>query len=255
MGGEEMLDERRERARQRQAQMMDGVPMPDVSTTRSILGGVPVSRWLVAQRSIVGGVLLDLGCGNRPYQGWYEVITERAVGLDAAPGSRADIAGFADSLPFREAAFDVVLATEVLEHVADVRATLSEIRRVLRPEGWLVVSVPFLYPTHEAPFDYRRFTHFGLVALLERAGFDSISIAAKGGPLLLVSHFGVVALTGVLRSVAQRFGADEHSTEQFIERVAGPPQRRLARWIDARPLGRFNGVVSLGYVAVARRPC
>jgi SAM-dependent methyltransferase len=65
-----------------------------------------------------------------------------------------------------DASFDAVMCNQVLEHVVDPALTLSEIRRVLKPGGILLLSVPFIYCEHGMPYDFRRFTAGGLEALL-----------------------------------------------------------------------------------------
>lgn len=75
-------------------------------------------------------------------------------------------------LPFREGSFDIVMALSLLEHVRDPGAILAEAWRVLRPSGTLVVSVPFCFPVHGFPDDFRRWTCEGLKLEIERVGFE-----------------------------------------------------------------------------------
>jgi ubiquinone/menaquinone biosynthesis C-methylase UbiE len=85
--------------------------------------------------------------------------------------SEYDVLFDGQRLPFADQVFDVVLATEVFEHVVDLDGVLAELKRVLRPGGKLLVTAPFLYPEHELPTDYRRFTQNGLVTVLSKHGF------------------------------------------------------------------------------------
>jgi SAM-dependent methyltransferase len=128
-------------------------------------------RPLLAELS---GEVLDVGCGRKPYRAF--VSAERYVGLDIdSPVTRA--LGTADVLydgrrfPFPDASFDGVLCSQVFEHVFTPEEFLSEIRRVLRPGGRLVLTVPFVWDEHEQPHDFARYSSFGLRALLERNGF------------------------------------------------------------------------------------
>lgn len=125
------------------------------------------------------GEVLDVGCGRKPYRRL--VLAARYVGVDLdTPAMRAR--GVADAfydgrtLPFPDACFDAVVCTQVLEHVFTPDEFLAELRRVLRPGGRLVLAVPFLGDEHEQPHDYARYTSFGLRALVERAGFEIISL-------------------------------------------------------------------------------
>jgi SAM-dependent methyltransferase len=76
--------------------------------------------------------------------------------------------------PFEATSFDSVLCNQVLEHVFDAEGFVEEIRRVLTPGGTLVLTVPFIWPEHEAPWDCQRYTSFGLKDLLQRAGLNVV---------------------------------------------------------------------------------
>jgi SAM-dependent methyltransferase len=94
-------------------------------------------------------------------------------------GTRPDVFADGARLPFRDASFDTVVLLEVLEHVADAPAVLDEIARVLKPGGRLLLSVPFLYPLHDAPHDYRRYTAPGLEAAIGRSGLVATRAQAR----------------------------------------------------------------------------
>jgi SAM-dependent methyltransferase len=76
--------------------------------------------------------------------------------------------------PFNDGEFDAALTSEVLEHVFNPDEFLSEITRVLRDGGVLLLTVPFVWDEHEQPFDYARYSSFGLRHLLESRGFEII---------------------------------------------------------------------------------
>lgn len=132
----------------------------------------------------LGGQVLDLGCGLQPYrsllsqaQGYTGADVEQRPGVDVqlVPGQ---------PLPFADASFDAILCTQVLEHVADLDPVLAEMRRVLRPGGVLVVSVPFIYQVHGAPHDYRRLTEYGLAAALQGYSLETLSRHGGAGSAL-----------------------------------------------------------------------
>lgn len=146
--------------------------------------GVFVNPFFLARRRLwsemkrmsafVRGRVLDVGCGTQPYRRLFDVA--EYVGLDIdTPHSRA--LGLADAyydgqrFPFREAQFDTVLCNQVLEHVFNPEQFVGEIGRVLVPGGRLILTVPFVWDEHEQPWDYARYTSFGLRALLEKRGF------------------------------------------------------------------------------------
>lgn len=141
-------------------------------------------RELAALLPEVDGELLDVGCGRKPYQRLTRAT--RYVGLDLdTPVSRAlgvaDVFYAGGALPFPDASFDAVLCSQVLEHVFEPEVFLREIARVLRPDGRLVLTVPFVWDEHEQPRDYARYSSFGLRALLERCGF-TVEVQRKATP-------------------------------------------------------------------------
>jgi SAM-dependent methyltransferase len=77
-----------------------------------------------------------------------------------------------------EEAFDVILCLYVLEHVFEVEAAVGRMHRALAPQGTLVLAVPHLYPYHDEPTDYWRFTEHTLRRMLEP--FDSTEIKVRG---------------------------------------------------------------------------
>jgi len=123
------------------------------------------------------GDVLDVGCGRKPYR---ELVPAACyVGLDVdSPVTRAlgtaDLFYDGGKFPLADATFDGILCSEVLEHVFTPDLFLGEIHRVLRPGGHLLLTVPFVWDEHEQPYDFARYSSFGLRALLERTGFEII---------------------------------------------------------------------------------
>jgi 2-polyprenyl-3-methyl-5-hydroxy-6-metoxy-1,4-benzoquinol methylase len=134
------------------------------------------------------GVLLDVGCGNKPYKG---LITSEAskvdkyIGLDFKDNpihnNNPDIVWENGQIPLLDKSIDSVICTEVLEHCPHPEMVLKEISRVLKLGGTLFFTVPFLWPLHEVPFDEYRYTPFSLERHLANSGFSNIKISALGG--------------------------------------------------------------------------
>lgn len=125
--------------------------------------------------SQVHGRLLDVGCGKKPYR-WLLKGVDEYIGLELdTPDNRAskhaDLYYDGTAFPVGDSSMDAVLCNQVLEHVFNPEAFLSELHRVLRPGGVLILTVPFLWPEHEQPFDCLRYSSFGLRNWLEKAGF------------------------------------------------------------------------------------
>lgn len=133
-------------------------------------------RSLTNQAHNLSGKLLDVGCGSKPYQKLF-IHVEQYVGLDidnknSKTHAVADFFYDGNTFPFGDASFDSVLCSEVLEHVFNPDHFLSEIHRTLKPEGYLLLTVPFIWEEHEHPYDYARYSSFGLKSLLEKNGFS-----------------------------------------------------------------------------------
>lgn len=134
----------------------------------------------LAGRDPAGLLVLDLGCGERPWAGLFG--TARVIGVDrSAEGASPDLVADAAALPLPDGCIDIVFSSQVLEHVPDPQAMLQACARVLKPGGALVLSAPFWWPLHEEPRDHWRFTRHGLGLLLRRAGLVPASITPDSG--------------------------------------------------------------------------
>lgn len=133
------------------------------------------------------GRVLDIGSGRQPLR---EHLGDGCdyVSLDypstaswygVAPSVYADAA----RLPFPDGTFDTVACLEVLEHLPDPTLALREAGRVVKPTGTVFVSTPFLYPVHDAPADYQRWTPYGLQRLAQACGLGITSFQSLGTPL------------------------------------------------------------------------
>lgn len=104
---------------------------------------------------------LDIGEGGAYYQRYFP----NRVTIDIDPARKPDIVADAHALPFPDAAFNLVLCTEVLEHLLRPSVAIAEMRRVLKKDGTLILTTRFVYPLHDTPHDYWRFTKYGLEEL------------------------------------------------------------------------------------------
>lgn len=145
-----------------------------------------LERGLARHRSAVRGRVLDIGCGTKPYQRlfpdaapYFGTETNRTF----TPGSKADVTAFGEALPFRTGAFDAVLCTEVLEHVPEPAAFLAEVYRVIAPGGALLLTTPQTWGLHEEPYDFYRYTKYGLHYLFGKTGFEVVDVAPTTGTL------------------------------------------------------------------------
>lgn len=132
-----------------------------------------------------GGVLnvLDFGCGNTPYRPLLDGLRARVVyhGADLPPNSLAEINILPDqTLDVADRQFDLVISTQVLEHVLDPSVYLSECHRVLKPGGHLIVSTHGYWMYHPDPTDYWRWTGDGLRRIIGLAGLQVTATRGVG---------------------------------------------------------------------------
>lgn len=125
----------------------------------------------------ITGKTLDVGCGTKPYEKFFNC--SEYVGLEIETTlkrelKQADYYYDGEKFPFRNAEFDSIVTNQVLEHVFNPNEFLSEINRVLENDGKLLLTVPFVWDEHEHPFDYARYSSFGLKSLMEKHGFEII---------------------------------------------------------------------------------
>ncbi len=105
---------------------------------------------------------LDIGSGGSPYAACFPNL----LTVDISRLRKPEIMASAGCLPFRDASFSHILCTEVLEHLPEPQKALDEMRRVLTDGGRLILSTRFIFPLHDTPDDYYRFTRYGLKYLL-----------------------------------------------------------------------------------------
>jgi ubiquinone/menaquinone biosynthesis C-methylase UbiE len=116
--------------------------------------------------------ILDVGCGIKPYKKLFS--DSEYTGIDIRGGGHADTEKTVDAyydgthIPFKNETFDVIICTQVLEHAVDAETLIAECSRVLKPNGSLFLTMPFIYHEHEIPYDFRRFTRYGHMQICEK---------------------------------------------------------------------------------------
>jgi SAM-dependent methyltransferase len=150
-------------------------------TNRAYLMAVMLEGSLQRCASYISGRLLDVGCGQRPYEKTYFAGASEYIGADyLTDRSRPNIVCSALDLTVADQSFDTVVSTEVLEHVPDPLRALREMRRVLKPDGHLILSAPMFWPRHEVPYDYFRYPYDGFLYLLKESGFEVVRLFNRG---------------------------------------------------------------------------
>lgn len=164
-------------------------------------------QWLLGRRSppkgldTVIGRILDIGAADRWIEPMLTANTEYTA-LDFPStggnmyGARPCVFADAAQLPFRDNTFQAVLCLEVLEHVPRPATVMAEISRVLAPGGTAWISMPFLYPVHDAPFDFQRHTIFGLQRDAQAVGLEVVSVHKSSHSLRTAGLLTCLAIAG-----------------------------------------------------------
>ena len=153
--------------------------------------------------STLQGDLLDFGCGVKPYKSLFtHVNSYTGVDFENEGHSHANeqIEYFYDgkTLPFKDASFDCIFTSEVFEHIFNLEEILEELNRVLKPGGKMLLTCPFVWPEHEKPHDFARYTQFALKHLLQNHGFDAVLIDKSGNFFTVVTQLRIAYLHDVL---------------------------------------------------------
>ena len=138
------------------------------------------------------GILLDMGCGQKPYAEMVAPYVDTHLGLDH-PGSYhqkdwVNIYATAYDAGLSDQCVDTVLCTDVLEHLEEPSGAINEAFRVLRPGGYAIYTVPLYWHLHEEPRDFYRYTQHGLQYLFEKNGFEIVEIRPLTGFIVTFSQ-------------------------------------------------------------------
>ena len=141
------------------------------------------------------GRILDVGAGRLA---WRDLLAAHGdyvpSDMTATHPDITELFDIQQEFPFADSSFDTLFCCSVLEHVPEPWQVLSEFKRILKPGGHAVLSVPLIYHIHDAPHDYWRFTPYGVRKLAEMAGLEVELIGTSGGMAQTLAH--VVSIVG-----------------------------------------------------------
>jgi len=127
----------------------------------------------------IDGRTLDIGCGAKQYEKLFKKTSEYiGIEIETDLQKKREIADYfydGKKIPFKDESFDSILSFQVLEHIFEPQDFLSEAKRVLKPGGYMLITVPFMWDEHEKPYDYGRYTSFGLKHLFNKNSFEVIN--------------------------------------------------------------------------------
>lgn len=151
-----------------------------------------IGRWYVnsfvvelAKSLPEGASILDAGAGESVYKKLFAHCDYKAIDLGVGESrwnySNLDYIGPLHDMPIEDEIFDAVLCTQVLEHLEWPRESVKEMYRVLKPGGKLYITVPMAQIEHQVPYDFFRYTSYGLASICKDAGFQESRITPLGG--------------------------------------------------------------------------
>jgi len=152
-----------------------------------------IKEYLAPELGVLRGKVLDVGCGDQPYRTLMHGV-ESYIAMDwnvrdsLSPDQLRNcfVRGSALQLPFMNESFDAVLASQLLEHLLEPQCFMEEIWRVLQKGGKGIITFPLVNPVHEAPYDFTRFTEYGILHLIENSNFSLEKTIPMGGGWLTV---------------------------------------------------------------------
>jgi SAM-dependent methyltransferase len=153
----------------------------------------PLARWLRdeakrAHDDLGAYRLLDVGCGQKPYEPLFAPYVASYIGVDPVENPHAELKGTIEDLPVEDGTFDVVLCSQVLEHCDDPARAIAELHRVTAPGGRLLLSTHGVQVYHPSPVDYWRWTHAGLEKVVSGNGeWASVRVSPASGTTACVA--------------------------------------------------------------------
>lgn len=126
------------------------------------------------KRYATNEVVLDIGGGHVDTNHSYDHYFPNRTTIDIDPKREPDVVGDVHTMPLPDESHSIVLCTEVLEHCHTPQLAIDEMERVLKPGGTLILTTRFVYPHHDVPHDYFRYTKFGLSHLLRNWEIETL---------------------------------------------------------------------------------
>jgi len=169
----------------------------------------------IARKYFSSGVLLDIGCGNQDFADFFG---KKYIGLDY-PVTRSihhsvppTIYGDGYNLPIKSVSVQSVALLQVLEHLSEPSRVISEIYRVLKPGGYLLLTAPMISQIHGEPYDFYRYTKYGITYLLEKNGFEIVEVLENGS---------FYALMGLMLNIYLFYHFFEVDRRYFVKVILG----------------------------------
>jgi len=213
----------------------------------------PLARWLReeatrAHADLGPYRLLDVGCGQKPYEPLFTPYTTAYVGVDPVENPSAEVRGCVEALPIADASYDVAICIQVFEHCDDPAKAVAELARVTAPGGRVLVSTHGVMAYHPSPTDYWRWTHAGLEKLFrDNADWASVKVTPASGTTACLGMIASLYLSLAARRA--HLGALARPLIAGINTVAEAIDGSSAKLREPGP-----GTLSANFHVVAERP-
>lgn len=171
-------------------------------------------------------------------------ISSEYIRMEHKPMKGIDVVGSAYEIPFPDEYFDSVVCTQVFEHLAVPHKAVREIHRILKKGGTILVTVPQMTPLHEIPYDYFRYTNYGLEALFE--DFELVEMRRCGNYLATLAQLRITFWCDVWNL----------QSRPIMGRVAGKFIHWYGHymiWRDSRAISQASLHHTIGWCAVFRK--
>lgn len=194
------------------------------------------------------GSLLDIGCGNKPYEGLFEEVSTSYLGCDVIQSNlnKVDLICEANNIPLENCSFETVFSSQVIEHVEDHQGLVDEAFRLLKPDGYFILSGPFTWPLHEEPYDFFRFSKHGFKYILEKSGFEVVEIIPNGG---MWANAGLSLIHALESTSAKSFKM--RVVMSFYYRLK--LRRLINKLFNRLDKNYFNEFNTINYVVIAKK--
>jgi SAM-dependent methyltransferase len=207
-------------------------------------------KWLLEYSKYYKGILVDLGCGTAPYKKFFLQFADEYIGVDwtnSLHNSKADIvSNLNKKIELDDQYADTIISISVLEHLCEPQNFLNESYRVLKYGGNMILQVPWMWMIHEAPYDYFRYTPYGLKYMFEKAGFKDVHVQPIAGffttIFIKINYFSLRLIKG-------------SNLQKKITRLSLLPfwylSQKIAPWLDS--LHRGWSLETAGFMVVAKK--
>jgi len=132
-------------------------------------------------------LILDVGAGRGDFS--LAFLNHKYLALDIFPYPEIDIVcDLTQVNPFDKESIDVIVLMNVLEHVYETDEFISTLVKILKPNGFLILAIPFLVKLHQEPIDYVRYTHYAITRLADINGLEVVKLQGYYDPIFFLEE-------------------------------------------------------------------